>query len=116
MSIGWIDESSTPLPVTRPLLRLRSNRRAGDYHRKLRSVRLAAVVLTPRHFSGVGGKVATGDVVVNANLGATDAAKEALRLIGAGAVLGIGFLMVDPLYREGGGQLVPMARFIGVNG
>lgn len=54
--------------------------------------------------------------MVRADLGAANAAKEALSGVRVGAVLGIGFLVVDPLYREVSGQLVPMGSLVSMDG
>ena len=50
-----------------------------------RSVSLPAVVLAPSHLGGVEPQVVAADMVVLADLGATEAGKEALRLVRAGA-------------------------------
>lgn len=78
---------SATLPVSRPLARLRSRSDRTYRHRELGAVGLTVAVLTPRHFSGVGVQVAARNVVVCANFGATQAAKEAFGLVGAGTVL-----------------------------
>lgn len=58
--------------------------RGADRHQVLLAVADAAVILAPRHFSGVCGEVGATDVVVNADLSATDAGEEAFRAVGAG--------------------------------
>ena len=58
--------------------------RAGNSD-ELLTVGDAAVVLTPCHFVGVGAQITAGDVVVNADLGAADAAEKALRHVRASA-------------------------------
>ena len=54
---------------------------------------------------------------MDADLGATDAAEEGLRLIGASAIGGAIFnLMIDALYWEVGSELIPMRGFVCVDG
>ncbi len=53
---------------------------------EISSVRLAAVVLPPRHLRRVEAQVSPADMVVLADLGAAQAGKEALGLVGASAV------------------------------
>ncbi len=55
-------------------------------------------------------------MVMDADLSAANAAEEALSLISAGTVLGIGLFVVDPLYGEVTRQLVPMRCFVRVDG
>ena len=64
----------------------------------------AAVILAPCHFRGIGGEVRAGDPVMDAYLSATDAREEALRLIGAGLAIRIGFGVIDALRQEAGVQ------------
>jgi len=52
--------------------------------------------------------VLPGDMVMRSDFRAAKAGEEAFRLIGAGVAIGIGNLVVDPLYREVSGELIPM--------
>jgi hypothetical protein len=52
-------------------------------------------ILTPRAFLCIAEKVRAGNVMMMADLGTADAAKETLREIGTGFAVTIGFLMVD---------------------
>ncbi len=54
-------------------------------------------------------------MVMDTDLGATKAAKEALGLIGAGFTVRIAFLVIDALRKEAIVQHVPTARFVGMN-
>ena len=50
--------------------------------------------------------------MVDAKLGATEAAKEALRLVRASVAVAVAFLMIDALRQEAVMQSIPAARFI----
>lgn len=54
--------------------------------------------------------------MVGANFCPTHTREERFSLIGASAILRISHLVIDALYREVRGQLVPMGRFISMNG
>jgi hypothetical protein len=69
-------------------------------HQILFTVANAAVVLAPRHFTGVGWQVRTGDVVVNADFSAAQAGEKRLRLTGADLAVRISFAVIDPLRQE----------------
>ena len=60
-------------------------------------------------------KIFSGNVMVGADLGAAQAAKEAFGLVGARTVARIRFFVVDALYGECSRQPVPVGRLIGVN-
>src|SRR5260370_20931513 len=53
--------------------------------------------------------------MVKADLGTAQAAEIVLSLIGSGAVIAVGFLMVDPLHFETLMQAIPRGGFVGVN-
>jgi hypothetical protein len=55
----------------------------------------AAHVFAPRHFAGILAKVRPGNMMVLANLGASQTRDIAFRLVRAGAVFAIGFAMID---------------------
>jgi hypothetical protein len=52
-------------------------------HQILFAVAGAAVILAPSHFAGIGRQIWTGNIVMNADLSATQAREKRLRLIGA---------------------------------
>src|SRR3984885_5585555 len=74
----------------------------------------AAAVLTPRHFLGVAEKIPPGDMVMVPEFAAPQAREIGFGGIGAGAVEAVGFLMVDPLHRKAGVQLVPGGALVGM--
>ena len=57
----------------------------------------------------------TGDAVVMADFSATQAAEIAFRVIRAGAVFRIGFLMIDPAHFVFAVQAIPRTGFDGVD-
>jgi hypothetical protein len=71
------------------------------------SVRVAAVILALRHLASVGDQIPAADVVVLADLRATEPGELRLRLIGAGAVVLERDAMVDPLHFVASVQLIP---------
>src|SRR5690348_13512137 len=73
------------------------------------------MIFAPRHFIGVARQIRASDMVVCADFGATQAAKEALGLIGAVVAIGIGDTVIDPLGGVARVQLIPMRSLIGVN-
>ena len=81
----------------------------------LRPVRHPAAILAPRHLGGIEAEILAADVVVLADLGATQAREEALYLIGARAVLAIRNRVVDPAHLEPGVQRIPAGRLIGMD-
>jgi len=74
----------------------------------------ATVILSPSCFLSIAEEVRPGDVVVMPQLAAPQARVEGLRPVGAGAVEAVANLMVDPLHREPGVQLVPGRALVGV--
>ena len=60
-------------------------------------------------------QVISSDVMVRPDLRPPQAAEETFSLIGIGAVLRIGALMVHALYREICGEFIPMRSLVGVN-
>ena len=110
-----IATSFCPLPVSTACWRLRRYCGGTRYHCELRTIGDAGIVLTPCHLISIGTEVLTCDVVMNTNLRTTDTAKEALGLIGASAILRIRLFVVDTLYWEVRGQLVPMCRLVSMN-
>ena len=91
------------------------SQRRVDENKVLFSVRYAAVIFAPSHFVSKCGKVFAGDVVVNADFGATNAAEKAFRVICASAVIGIGFLKIYLLRTNAAVECVPMPRLVRVN-
>lgn len=57
----------------------------------------APVILAPVHFTGIRGEIGAADMMVRADLRATDAAKETLGLIGAAFAIRIDFAVIDAL-------------------
>lgn len=55
-------------------------------------------------------------MVVRSDFGAAKARKEALCIVGAGAIVRISPFVIDALGDKAGMQHIPMGRFIGVNG
>jgi hypothetical protein len=88
-------------------------RRAGD-RMELLTVADTAVVLPSRHLTGIGRQI-PGDMVVRADLGATQAGEEAFSLIGAGRTVRVAIAVIDALGRELGVQRVPALRVIGIH-
>src|SRR3954454_14436564 len=82
---------------------------------ELRSVRIAARILTPGHFVGILVQVGAGDMMMLAELGASQAGIVAFRLIGAGAIHAVGAPVVDPPHLVPGMQIVPGARFVAMD-
>src|SRR3954468_864184 len=72
-------------------------------------------VLAPAHFRGVAPEAEAGDVVMDPDLGPAHPAEETFGLVGAGAVLGIGFLVVDPGHDVASMQFVKGGSLIGMN-
>jgi hypothetical protein len=79
----------------------------------LRAIIVTAMALALSALLSVAGQVNARDVVVVANLGATQAAKEALSAVRAGTIRQIGKLVIDPLRDATGMQIVPASRVIG---
>ncbi len=79
---------------------------AGDALHLL-TVAHAAVVFSPRCLLGVAEQVDARDVVMVANLGATQAREELFRPIGAGLAVAVGLRVIDPLHFKAGMQGVP---------
>lgn len=75
------------LPISRPNPRhgMRQCRARGGLVE--RPVRHPAPILAPSHLAGVEAEILAADVMVLADLGATEAGEERLRLVGASAVL-----------------------------
>ena len=65
------------------------------------------MILTPRHFSGIGGEISAADMVMGPDFGAAQAGEETLGLIRASVVLGIGLFVVDPLREVAVMQNIP---------
>lgn len=104
------------LPISRPCVGLRSDSRRAHYHSELRAVGGAAGIFAPCHFGCVGSEVLASNMMVCADFSAADAAKEALSGVGVRAVLRVSLLVIDTLYREVSGQLVPMSSLVSMDG
>jgi len=72
-------------------------------------------ILAPSHFSSVEAEVLPADVVVLADLSATQAREVAFSLIGACAVFAERNRVVDAAHLVAGVQRIPACRFIGVH-
>src|SRR4029077_19117069 len=93
--------------------RMAGRQTAGSH--ELRTVRGAALILTPAHFAGILVQIWTGDTMVLTDFGAAEAGEIAFRLIGAGTIHTIGAPVVDPPHFVPGMQVVPRRRLVGVN-
>lgn len=88
----------------------------GIRHREVeKAVADPAIVLTPRHLGGIGVEVRAGNMMVNANFRASEAAEEAFRHVRASFAVRIGFAVVDALRQIPGMQHIPMRRFVGID-
>src|SRR5207237_571679 len=83
-------------------------------HEVLHTVADPPIVLPPSHFPRIRVEVGTGNVMVNADFGATDAREKRLGLIGASLTVGIANRVVDALCQITSMQVVPMRRFVGM--
>lgn len=77
---------------------------AGD-ESVLLAVADAAVIFAPVHFTGIGGEVGAGDLVVDADFRATQAREVAFREVGRRAVVAVGDGMIDALRDVAGVEL-----------
>jgi len=77
---------------------------------------VAAHVFSPRYFAGILTEIRPGNMMVLANLRASQPRDIALRLVRAGAVLAVGFAMIDPLHFKARMEIVPSSRLVGVDG
>ena len=90
-------------------------RRPGDPP-PLQPVRLAAMILAPRHFVRIGLKMLAADPVVHPVFRPAKAAEPALGLVHVGTVSRDVFgRMIDPPHVIGGVQHIPAARFVGMD-
>ena len=71
------------------------------------------MILAPRAFLGVTGKVGAGDMVVMALLSTAHPGKEAFGVVRAGTVEAVGNLVVDPLDFVAGMQRISRPGIIG---
>lgn len=104
-----------PLPVPAPVPALGMRQRIASDPAVRRPVILTPHILAPCHLTGVEAQVDAADVVMLADLGATQAREVALGLVGAGAVIREGDAVVDAVRGEAGVQRVPVRRLIGVD-
>ena len=77
---------------------------------------VAAHVFAPRHFVRILAEMRPGDMVMLANLRAPQPRDIAFRLVRAGAVLAVGFAMIDPLHFKARMEIVPSSRLVAVDG
>src|SRR3974390_2479300 len=76
---------------------------------------VAAYVFAPRHFAGILAEMRPGDMVMLTNLGPSQPGDIAFRLVRAGAVLAVGFPMIDPLHFKARMKVVPSSRLVGMD-
>lgn len=76
---------------------------------------MAAQIFAPRHFARILAEMRPGDRVMPTNLRASQSRDIAFRLVGAGAVLAVGFAMIDPLHFKARMEIVPSSRLGGVD-
>ena len=76
---------------------------------------VAAHVFAPRHFAGILAEMRPGDMVMLTNLRASQPGDIAFRLVRAGAILAVGFPMIDPLHFKARMKIVPGSRFVGMD-
>lgn len=72
------------------------------------------MIFAPRGLLREPYEVRPGDVVVVANLRATEAAEKTLRYIGASAVEAVSLLVVDAVHFVAGVKVIPAASLIGM--
>lgn len=88
------------LPVARPVATYGVNESCARSCQVLLAITSATIILSPSHFRRVRMEVLAADMVVSADLSATETREEAFGLIGVNAFFRIAFLMVDPLGQE----------------
>ena len=76
---------------------------------------VAAHVFAPRHFAGILAEMRPGDMVMLTNLRPSQPGDIAFRLVRAGAVLAVGFPMIDPLHFKARMKVVPSSRLVGMD-
>lgn len=104
------------LPVSGPIHGRRQRGGAEAHGAELFAVAGPALVFPPRHLSGVAVQVLAADPVILAPLRTAQTGEIGLRLVGAGFISAVGFLMVDALHVEAGMEGVPTGGFIGMDG
>src|SRR5438132_2585471 len=80
-----------PLPIAPPDFRFRVAERRAGHAAEMQPVRLVAAILAPRHFVCVLVEVPPANPVMDAVFGAAKAAKPALRIVGASALIALEF-------------------------
>jgi hypothetical protein len=88
--------SNVPLPIARKINALAALHCQRRNPAHLIAIRDAPVIFPPRTFLRITEEVRTCNMVVNADLSASQAAEVLFGPIGAGSVERIGFLIVDP--------------------
>src|SRR5438132_275218 len=80
-----------------PVFRFRVAERRAGHAAEMQPVRLVAAILAPRHFVCVLVEVPPANPVMDAVFGAAKAAKPALRIVGASALIALEFArVIDP--------------------
>ena len=72
-------------------------------------------VFAPCHFARIVAKVKAGNMMVLANLGTSQTRDIAFRLVRAGAVLAVGFAMIDPFHLKARMEIVPSSCLVSVD-
>src|SRR5271170_5980330 len=75
----------------------------------------AAHVFAPRHFTGILAEMRPGNMVMLADLRASQPRDIAFRLVGAGAIFAVGLAMINPFHFEARMQVVPSSCLVGVD-
>lgn len=108
--------SGGALPVPGPIHGRRQRGGTEANGAELFAVAGPALVFPPRHFGGIAVQVLAADPVILAPLRTAQTGEVALRLIGAGVIRAVGFLVVDALHVNAGMQGVPTGGFVGMDG
>src|SRR5271168_1777041 len=77
---------------------------------------VAAHIFAPRHFAGILAEMRPGDMVMLADLRASQSGDIAFRLVRAGAVFVVSFAMIDPLHFKARMEIIPSSCLVGVDG
>ena len=91
------------------------HRRSGYDHGELFAVGNAAVIFAPVHFSGIRAKVRASYMVMGADFGAAQTAKEAFRQVRAAIGVRLGFRVIDALRVIRGMEGVPVRGFVRID-
>src|SRR5271165_1812775 len=104
-----------PLPISRPGPRWRMAQGQAATCIELGSGGGAAHVFAPRHFAGILAEMRPGNMVMLADLRASQPRDIAFRLVGAGAIFAVRLAMINPFHFEARMQVVPSSCLVGVD-